>query len=358
MTTPLTSTALGLYNSSLDLLGPTPGSGNPLTGRAGQSDGIYVNAATGNLVVQRQDEYLASVGVDLNVLRTYNSQGQLDGDNDDNWRIGFYRSLINLPAGSENTAGSSVSKVFGDGSEHGYTYDNDPASATYGMYVSTAGDGAHDTLTYNASTQSWAWSNGNSTWSETYNSAGQLLSVQDRDGNTQTYAYDPTTGLLTSVTDDQGQVTTLLYNAARQLTQIQVTSQDENGISVTQSRVYYTYDINDRLSQVIVDLSPDGDISAGEVAGNGTFEVSDTYQTVNDQTFVTTYTYDGTSTRVASITQGDGTSVQIAYLDVAGTFKVQRVTDGQGGRDPLHLCRCPDHGHQRPGGYRYPLHLR
>ena len=333
MTTPLTSTALGLYNSSLQLLGQTPGSGNPLTGRTGQSDGVYVNAATGNLVVQRQDEYLASAGVDLNVLRTYNSQGQLDGDNDDNWRIGFYRSLINLPAGSENTAGSSVSKVFGDGSEHSYTYDNDPASATYGMYVSTAGDGAHDTLTYNATTQTWTWSNGDSTWSETYNSVGQLVSVQDSDGNTQTYAYDAGTGLLTMVTDDQGQVTTLVYNAARQLTQLQVTSQDEDGITVTQSRVYYTYDANDRLSQVIVDLTPDGDISAGEVAGNGIFEVSDTYQTVNDQTFVTTYEYDPVSGYVSAITNGDGTSVTFGYVFDAGSnsYKVETVTDGQGG---------------------------
>ena len=331
MTTPLTSTALGLYNSSLDLLGQTPGSGNPLTGRAGQSDGVYVNATTGNLVIQRQDEYLTSAGVDLHALRTYNSQGSFDDDNGDNWRIGFYRSLINLPAGAENTPGSTVSKVFGDGSEHTYSYDDDPASPTYEKYVSTDGDGAHDTLSFDGT--HWTWSNGDSTWSETYNSAGQLVSVQDNDGNSQTYAYDPGTGLLNTVTDDQGQVTALVYNAARQLTQIQVSSQDENGVNVTQSWVYYTYDISNRLSQVIVDLTPDGDISAGEVAGNGTFEVSDTYQTVNDQTFVTTYTYDGTSTRVASITLGDGTSVAFGYVFDAGsnTYKVETVTDGEGG---------------------------
>ena len=97
MASTITGNDLGLYNSSLSLLGRHPGSGDPLTGRAGQSDGVYVNASSGNLVIQRQDEYLASVGLDVSLLRTYNSQGQFDGDNNDNWRLGVYRSLINLP---------------------------------------------------------------------------------------------------------------------------------------------------------------------------------------------------------------------------------------------------------------------
>src|SRR5262245_41097666 len=82
---------LGLSNSSQSVLrgyGPRSDVASGAT-----ADRLYLNAASGNVVVQRQDEYLASLGLDLAVVRTYNSQGLLNDDNGDNWRLGVYRSL-------------------------------------------------------------------------------------------------------------------------------------------------------------------------------------------------------------------------------------------------------------------------
>ena len=62
---------LDLYNRSPNLLGTHTGSGDLFAGRAVQSDGIYANVTTGNLVIQRRDEYLASFGID-NVAPLHN----------------------------------------------------------------------------------------------------------------------------------------------------------------------------------------------------------------------------------------------------------------------------------------------
>src|SRR4051812_33228938 len=95
---------LGLANSSLYVLGSQGALGQATHGRAAER--VYVNAATGNLVVQNRDELLIGRGPDAAGLRTYNSQGLLTDDNGDNWRLGVYRKVYNL-AGTVNTAGST-----------------------------------------------------------------------------------------------------------------------------------------------------------------------------------------------------------------------------------------------------------
>jgi len=308
MTAVISSTTLGLYGSELTPFGSS-GSGG-----SGASDRLFLNTATGNLIIQQQDEYLSSLGVNLGIIRTYNSQGGVDGDNNDAWRLGVYRSLYNLPS-TPNQAGSTVTKVYGDGHEAIFTFD-----ASRGLYVSIQGDGPHDTLSYSGGT--WTFTDGTDAYTETYDSTGKLLSIKDSDGNTQSFSYTGTLVTHITLTPTGGGAVQDVYldYTGNNLTKIRVITAGQ-----TQTTTQYRYDAQNRLSQVIVDLTPtDNSIAAGDPDGNGI------YATVNGQTYVTTYTYEGSSTRLASITNGDGTTVAFSYTQVSGQYKLHTVTDGVG----------------------------
>src|SRR5581483_405183 len=290
---------LGLLNSSLYVLG-SQALGQAGQGRAGER--VYVNAATGNLVVQNQDELLLGRGPDLGLLRTYNSQGQFQDDNGDNWRLGLYRKVYNL-TGAVNTAGSSVTRVAEDGSESVYTFD-----AASGKYVSASGAGAYDTLAYEGSSQTWTWTDGNTRLTERYDGAngGRITAMTDPDGNALTFTYGASR-LISQVTDASGETTYLDYSGTN-LTQLRTV----NASGQTLVRTRYAYDASNRLTQVLTDLSPQ---DASTADGNA--------YTVN-------YTYDGTSRRVASMTQSDGTSVAFTYALVGSGYRVATVTDALG----------------------------
>src|SRR5262245_21238200 len=140
-------------------------------------DKAYVNSTSGNLIVQSTDDVLSSIGLDSVVTRTYNSQGTVDGDNDDNWRIGVYRNLFGIP-GTPGAANSTISKRFGDGAEVLYRWD--ATAGTSGLYVGTDGEGAHDTLSYSGGT--WTWTDGSGRNTETYDASGKLVNAKDADG--------------------------------------------------------------------------------------------------------------------------------------------------------------------------------
>ena len=103
----VTGEQLGLSFSSLSLLGQRGVTGNAAGGRNGELE--YVNAATGNLVLQDRDDYLASVGAPVGMVRTYNSQGLLtEGGND--WSFGAARCRLAVN-GTVDAAGSSIVAV-------------------------------------------------------------------------------------------------------------------------------------------------------------------------------------------------------------------------------------------------------
>lgn len=299
MTAIVAGSGLGLINTSLGILGQQ-GVGATL-GRGG--DSVYVNASNGNLVIQRQDEALIGRGLDIGVLRTYNSQGVVDADNNDNWRIGFYRQITAL-SGVVNTAGSKVTRVDADGAELIYTYDTGRA-----LYVNKDGAGSFDTLSYNSTTSRWSWTDGDSRVVETYDwisGTGKLLESTDTDGNKLTYGYAG--NLLTSVKDANLETTYLDYTGTN-LTQVRTVKTD--GVVVT--RVRYGYEIgSNRLLKVTVDLTPEDSSIADE------------------KTYVTTYTYDGSSKRIASITQTDGSSLSFVYMEPPAQSPPAATTTRQG----------------------------
>ena len=114
MTAIFTGPGAGIGRSSASVLGSTGLLGSGSTGRAGET--LAVNAATGNLVISRQDEFLSGRSQDIGISRTYNSLAEVaDVDNNDKWQMSTTRRVFGL-SGTVNAAGSSVRRQAGDGS--------------------------------------------------------------------------------------------------------------------------------------------------------------------------------------------------------------------------------------------------
>src|ERR1700752_3063762 len=84
----------GLERGSGSVLGSAGLLGSAVQGRSGEN--LFLNAATGNLVINQQDEFLVGLGPDASVSRTYNSLGDISDENQDNWRQSTQRRIINL----------------------------------------------------------------------------------------------------------------------------------------------------------------------------------------------------------------------------------------------------------------------
>ncbi len=294
----VTGTGTGLERSSGWVLGSRGQLGDASVNRYGEN--VYINGANGNLVINRTDEVLIGLGPDDVLARTYNSEGDSSDDNGDNWMFNAQRHLTAL-TGTANTTGSTITRVDGDGSKEVYTY-----NATSGLYTYTPpsedgapSGGAVDTIAFDG-VHTWTWIDGSSQTKELYDSSNgyRITKASDHDGNALTYAYD-TSGRLSTVTTQDSETTTLNWSG-NNVTSIVTTL--TGGATLT--RVYYTYDSSNRLSTVTTDLSPNDD-------------------TLGSDAVTTTYTYDGTSNRVASIGQTGGALVQFTYDT---SFRVHQVT--------------------------------
>jgi YD repeat-containing protein len=309
----VTGNGVGLGKSSSEVLGQGGQLGlGQLPGVAGNA---YVNVATGNLIIQRQDELLIGRGSDIGVYQTYNSQGTFDFDNNDNWQVSLYRQLSNR-TGTVNTAGSTITRTGADGTALVYTYDSTTGSATLGKYVNRDGSGSYDALTYTAGTDTWVWQDGNTRIKESYavdpndSTKWRITKVTDPDNNSLSYAYSSTAGLtsyISKVTNANGEATELIYNGYKQLSRINVISSS----NTTTTRIRYSYESTAstaRLTSVSTDLTPaDGSITDGK-------------------TYTTTYTYDGASNRIASITNSDGSKVSFTY-ETSGSFRLLTINE-------------------------------
>ncbi|MDN8618028.1 Ig-like domain repeat protein [Variovorax ginsengisoli] len=292
--------SLGLSLTSLTTLGQRGVIGTAGQGRSGEQS--FVNIATGNLVLQDFDDSLQGRGPDIANVRTYNSQGLMTDDNGDNWAVGAFGQRLQL-SGTAATPGSTLTRTDRDGAQAVYIWD----TAT-SRYTSLAGAGAMDTIAYDEGASQFVWTDGDTGLVERYQATGQgrLLNVSDPNGNTVTYAYNAN-GTVQSATSANGEVTWYDYTGTN-LAKIRTV--DAGGNTLT--AVHYTYDGSNRLSSVVVDLTPaDNSVADGK-------------------TYVTTYTYDGASKRVASVTQTDGTNLSFEYVQVNGVYKVQSVTDALG----------------------------
>ncbi|MFT4171341.1 MAG: LysM peptidoglycan-binding domain-containing protein [Rhodocyclaceae bacterium] len=290
--------SLGLNSSSLATLAQWGALGTSVQGRNGE--GAYVNVANGNLVLQDVDQALAGLGLSSGLVRTYNSEGQYSGDG---WSIGAALKRVVL-SGALNTAGSSIVRTDADGAQSVYQYD-----VGRGLYVSTDGAGAYDTIASDGS--KFIWTDGATGVKEDYEAggAGRIVRQYDLEGHTVSYSYGGN-GLLSCVTNANGESIYLDYSG-NNLTQIRTETND--GGTIRQSTVVrYEYDELNRLKAVTVDLSPeDNNVSDGNV-------------------YRTQYSYYGTSQYIATVAQSDGTSLAFTYVQTSSGYKVATVTDGVG----------------------------
>ena len=271
------------------------------SGALGQSGGqAYVNASNGNLVLQFSDETLSGTGKDLNHLRTYNSLGSTTDGDADRWRwLGEKRLVL---TGDRNKAGSYITRTTGDG--HSARFDWDGSK-----YVSSDGVGAHDFITWSSSPSQWVYTEGTTRVVETYNrSTGWIRTLRDSSGNGFNYTFSG--DKLTSVKDSRsGQTLNLVYGSNGKLARLETKTTASGSLT---KQVYYSYDSRGRLTKVTTDLTPSNN------------SISD------NKVYVTNYTYDGTSLRVASISQSDGTKVDITYQSIGGQYRVKTLTDEAG----------------------------
>lgn len=290
---------LGLNLGSLASLGSGGQFGNAALGQSGER--TYVNIATGNLVLQEMDSALFGVGSMAATVRTYNSLGQFDHDNADGWRGAPYRSVVLQPDGT-------LLRTDIDGSTNIYDWDADE-----GAYIARLGASqALDRIALDGSGR-YVFTDGTTGRTEAYQGSGSglILSSSDLNGNELFYTYDPLTNRLQRVENEAGEAVNYVYDGNGNLAQ--VTTELADGTVV--SELSYGYDTSNRLTLVSVTLNQTGDLPPGAESST---------------TYTTAYTYVGTSTRVATVTQGDGTRLTFGYVLSGGVYKVSSVTDGLG----------------------------
>ncbi|MET4726717.1 YD repeat-containing protein [Lysobacter enzymogenes] len=321
----ISGNGLGLFNGSFSQLGQGLGSGRLGQGR----DSQYVNIANGNLVLRSQDESLVFRGLSVGQVRTYNSQGQLAQVGADGWLTGYERR-VELLSGVLNQAGSVMRLHTGDGAWQDFEY------VAPNSYRSTAGDGAHDTLTWTSGPKTWTYVEGSTRREELYADhanatlKGRLTRIRDlRSDAVNTAGWDVVydgSGRISQIrsrdTAAGGNADAIVfgYDANGRLSSL---STRENG--VLRGQVGYEYDAAGRLSAVLVDLTPQD--------GAGDRDAWDAGQAANNDGYLfrTVYTYaDATSLRIVRVEQSDGSVVSYSY-DASG--RVRTVTQGDTNAD-------------------------
>lgn len=285
---------LGLDASSLQAPGAKGLLGNPNEGKTGES--IYVNATNGNLIIRDQDEMLLGQGMAAQIFRSYNSQG-------DGWHSGTTPTVAEL-TGTLNALGSTVTRTDWDGLQITYSWDTSRSA-----YVSMTPAGARQTITGDGA--HWTLRDDTTNTIDTYDATqgGRLVSRNDLDGNTTTFAYNAA-GLLARVTTGSQESVTLSYDTSNRLISLSSTYASADGSLVTSTLTRYGYDAQGRLSTVSVDLSPDdGSAADGNVV-------------------TTTYAYNGTSDQIASIIHSDGSSVSFTYLNGSIASVIETTASG------------------------------
>lgn len=255
--------------------------------------GEPINPANGNMYLHQADYQLPSVGFGLNVTRTYNSDSQRVGLFGRGWSTAYDESI----AAYDNNL---VRLNHGGGRA---IYLGRPIGSS-GAFTDLIGD-LHQQVTQ-GSGFTLTMKDGSA---EQFNSAGKLLSLVDRNGNTTSLTYGAN-GFLASVTDPFGRVLTVNTNANGQVTSLS----DSLGTIAT-----YTYGGSRELLSVTY-----ADNSAFSFSYDGSLRLT----TVTDAlgNIVESHSYDAQGRAVTSEKQGGINHYSLNYTSDTETD----VTDGLG----------------------------
>lgn len=272
MTQLFTGTGLGLTGSSLGQLGCYGPKGAAGLGQGGSS--VYVNAATGNVVLKQSDGFLADFAGGFDLFQTYNSRG------DGAWTFNTETRLI------FDEQKSSIYRIDPDGHQSCFIYDQQQNA-----YLAV--DGSISRLTFDGS--SWIYREGTGKTACYYNQDGQITEMRDHDAHVFHFSYD--NGKLTRITNSNGKQSIIWSFQEDRIRDVTFQSDGQ-----TVHHFHYDYDAQNRLSRVSRDL------------GDGT-------------TYWIAYDYAGDSHLISDIRQSDGTTLHLDY-DIEG--RIKRLVDGEG----------------------------
>jgi RHS repeat-associated protein len=295
--TPLSDDQMKSLKGKVCYCCPDAGNGNQNSNQDGDpipscvNPVLFVNTISLNLMAQETDLSYKGRGPRVEITRFYNADDFRDGPFGRGWTFNYNVVLTANPGGTVDIRRET-------GSIHRFT------SSGGGNYLSPVG--IYDTLLQN----------GDGTFSlkiksdktiQNFTAMGVLTNITDHNGNTVTFQYDAG-GKLVSIADAVGRITTLNYNANGKITSIQ----DPLGRTVN-----YTYDGNNNLIETV------------DMAG----------RTVD-------YGYDnpscpgGTCAYLTSVTTSKGTT-SIVYTISGEGFSLRSITDplgnkkSYGGENPI-----------------------
>ena len=206
---------LGLLDSSASIANLKDRLG---TGTLAEQEEVVANVSNGNLVLQERDALIINQGHDLDLVRTYNSRGQLSGSgrqrDEDAWRWSFEVTLeksLDVLANGTRVAGYAL--TYGDGTLNRFVYDD-----TRKLWVSTDGAGSHETLQVGAAQSAPLYVVTRADRSRyEFDANGRLTATVDRHGIRTTYRYRQ--GRVSQIVGSGGRALTLVYERG-QLTKV------------------------------------------------------------------------------------------------------------------------------------------
>ena len=259
----------------LQLVPPPPGTDHnpPFDDEATAGD--PVNTLTGTLSLSRLDVAIAGRGPAISFARAYNSNDTRTTTLGPGWTHTYNMRLNDPGDGSED-----VILVGPQGRSDRYQWSGS-------AFVAPAG--SETTLTRNIDESYTATDKSQSGWE--FGADGRLTSIRDRYGNTSALTYD-TSGRLATISDPAGRGLLTLGYTSNLLTS--VTDWASPARTVT-----YQYDTNGRL-----------------------------WKAFDREGKTTTYTYDGTSQRLATVTDANGHVTLTTTYDASGRAATQQDARG------------------------------